>query len=787
MADSPTKDTSFLDALTLQSSSPRFSSSTSTAPSPTPQGEFHSMSLGIISPSASKGGGVVRFMETSVQVIPGGTRGDNVVHITSPEKICCGLIGNTGTKFCVKPADCNISTHTLPVRKHEVTKGLYILDKRTNGCLISPVVDTKGLDVSVINRLLTTELEGEEIRKEFILINSQEGSNDTEIDTGARSTLKKAVEFKTPSKSSVYKSSNLNEIVNKLYAIKEDELTLGTVKDELESDDVESKVVTLRNQYENTKLALPQFAETIDKLSSSLKDNIELTHGNIHHVKQIEGAIGMQSNILKGLNMEPTVWGSMADLLSLFQKSDSDLNDKNTRVNTTLSILQSRLQNVTSKKDLNSMKTDIINLLQTWKIAIETLTNRVTTIEEKSANKTTSKTSGINFSSLGISDSLNTNYNSDDDDSSSKHENLVTSLVNDITKRVSKLEKQSSEHGKDGLNGAVRFSGVTFTGRQDVGAWLDSALDNVGGIPPYGLFADPQLLLHWIWILLSGTTNSSARDMKDRISIEMSQDKTYAVDSYQHYIPLVFTGKKSSLLNTSGMDKSRLAQIPTFESWDDATGENGLKQQIAEGLALVRHSISDLIEETFENAPEVRAFALSMLHTSSSFIENLGTYMSETYNNFKDVVGNEKSVWGLVTFVVEQLFRKDFGQVRAKTIGAIDANNRTSGVKIIWSSIRCVDVAQQFMSHGIKNAPAVSASYVRFVITHSNMGKVANILEENKKIKARLAELETSIFAIKKMATDAKRVADQAMSKATAPPKKKKKVDSGTAVDSTQD
>ena len=71
MADSPTKDTSFLDALTLQSSSPRFSSSTSTAPSPTPQGEFHSMSLGIISPSASKGGGVVRFMETSVQVITG--------------------------------------------------------------------------------------------------------------------------------------------------------------------------------------------------------------------------------------------------------------------------------------------------------------------------------------------------------------------------------------------------------------------------------------------------------------------------------------------------------------------------------------------------------------------------------------------------------------------------------------------------------------------------------------------------------------------------------------------
>jgi hypothetical protein len=89
-----------------------------------------------------------------------------------------------------------------------------------------------------------------------------------------------------------------------------------------------------------------------------------------------------------------------------------------------------------------------------------------------------------------------------------------------------------------------------------------------------------------------------------------------------------------------------------------------------------------------------------MLHTSSSFIENLETFMSETYNNFKDVVGNEKSVWGLVTFIVEQLFHKNFGQVRAKTIGAMDANNQTSGIKIIWSSIRCIDVAQQFISHG---------------------------------------------------------------------------------------
>ena len=107
---------------------------------------------------------------------------------------------------------------------------------------------------------------------------------------------------------------------------------------------------------------------------------------------------------------------------------------------------------------------------------------------------------------------------------------------------------------------------------------------NTGEVPPYGIFADPQLLLHWVWITLSGVETSSAQDMKDCLFISMTQDKTYMVDLCQHYIPLVFTGRKSSLLNTGGMDKSCLSTILTFKSWDDTTGETGLKQQIAEVL-----------------------------------------------------------------------------------------------------------------------------------------------------------------------------------------------------------
>jgi hypothetical protein len=775
MSSTPPSSDSMFDTLNIQGSAAGTPPVASPAP---PKGEFQSLSLGISSPAGISSGGLRASSDNSIQVLPGVTIGTSVAYITEPEKLCCGQIGNSGTKFCIKANDCTTTTHVLPMRKHAATRGLYILDKRSSGCLINPVLDPTNLDESVILRLLETEADPEDLRNEFVLIASQDGSKDSEIDGVPRKAFLKTVNFKTPSKPKGQlfypNATNLVDIVSNFTTSSDEVSSESQVKFE-STEELSSAVSDLVSYYEGLKRILPSMAGTVDSLGDSLNDKTDLIYGSIQQVRQIEGTIGKQPQELKQKNTAPTIWGSISELLASLQKSESDANSRIELLKGLINTIESNLSHYNKTSDADNLKSDIFKLLTGWKGIIERVTERVTKLEQQPSISTPAGPSSSTFDSLGIATLPETTGTNPTQQIPSS----VSELMNSLTFRLEKLERQQADSGKESLSGAVRFSGVTFTSKEDVGAWLDSSLNSTGGVPPYGLFADPQLLLHWVWILLSGSTNSSARDMKDRISIEMSQDKTYAVDSYQHYIPLVFTGKKSSLLNTGGMDKSRLGQIPSFESWDDATGETGLKQQIAEGLSMVRHSISDLIEENFSNAPEVRAFALGMLNTSSSFIENLGTYMSETYNNFKDVVGNEKSVWGLVTFVVEQLFRKDFAQVRAKTIGAIDANNRSSGIKIIWSSIKCVDVAQQFMSQGIKNAPSVSASYVRFVITHSNMGKVSNILEDNKKLKRKIDDLESSIETIKKVAESAKKIADQAMSKAAGSStiKKKKKTE----------
>ena len=761
-------------------------------PSTPVSGEFSSSSLGIVAPSVGVGVDAKADVKSaSIQEDSALRRGTSVVQVLKPEELCLGLIGNTGTKFCIQQtAECKKASHSLPVNKFTALgSGLYISDNKT-GCFIEPCLDGSILDEGVVTRLLGLEVDFNEVRKEFVLVGSQDSSQDRDIDLYARTNLDKVISFKTPSKelsrSGGLNASKLTETIDSLLAMGSIKELNTPVKTESEGD-VATTVNKLTVQVDTLQKTIPTMAGVIDSVEVSLNQKTALLYGSLQQLKQLEGNLGNYPKLLENEGIEPTLWAAITNLVTgnKFVKEKSE--KENQRVKVELNELKMKSSSFASITALNDFKNELVSILQSWKITIEDLQNRVSDVERKATNYFASRSNGPSvtaadpssftlLNSLGISrPTINTSDTSNRNGTPSTSSTVLPVEISGLRDRVAKIEKQQSEHGREGLNGSVRFCGITLTGKDDLGAWLDKHSSNPGEVPPYGVFADPQLLLHWVWITLSGVETSSAQDMKDRLSISMTQDKTYAVDSCQHYVPLVFTGKKSSLLNTGGMEKSRLGTIPTFETWDDATGETGLKQQIAEVLVRVKDSIAELIEETFEDQHQIRAFALAMLHTSVSFIEKLGTYMSETYNNFKDVMGNGKSVWGLVTFVVEQIFRKDFGQVRAKTIGAIDANNRASGIKIIWSAIKCVDVAQQFMGHGIKNAPAVSASYVRFVITHSNMGKVNTIVEENKSLKRKIDDLESTVGTIKKLAENAKKLADQAISTANAAKKSKTK------------
>ena len=54
---------------------------------------------------------------------------------------------------------------------------------------------------------------------------------------------------------------------------------------------------------------------------------------------------------------------------------------------------------------------------------------------------------------------------------------------------------------------------LIFPDKDNFGAWIDNSLGNSGGISPFGLYADPQLVLHWVWVVLFGNTNNFTREI----------------------------------------------------------------------------------------------------------------------------------------------------------------------------------------------------------------------------------------------------------------------------------
>ena len=690
-------------------------------------------------------------------------KGKTIICIRNPNVICAGVIGTTGLKFCCNDKSCDIASHK---QKAKVNAGMYILDKHhTGGALLEPTIKEDRVNRATLEKLLNTELDLVSARDEIILLLNQD---DTTDDTRfkAKKSIQRSMEYKTPSKLRTqpdeFNPSDLTGITNQLYTVKEEAIkSLANTKlEDMSNEEAQARIAfgSLQADMDMCKALVPNMAAVIDALEANMNEKEMLMVGLTQRTNLIEAGIGNRSVKLDDQGYVPTIWGSLAQVVDQVDKMVQNTSTQDKENEMVKAQVNGLIASEAQRSQNTGLDPQLVAILQTWKQSIENLVSRTQAVENFCAGMKKDKTS-VPVTPVSLLPSLQVNSTSDSKAVSSGD-------LHELKTRIHKLER-SNERNTQGMSGAVRFSGVTFTGIRDVESWLDSfetAIDE--GLPPYGLFADPQLLLHWIWIVISGTTSTSARDMRDRIVIAITQDKLYAVDSFQHFVPLIFAGKKSSsLVNTGGMQKSRLDQIPTFENWDDVVGQYGLKQQIMECLGHVKDSISELIEETFSNCPELRAFTLAMLHTSASFIQSLATYMSETYNNFKDVVGDGKAVWGLVTYVVEQLFKKDFGQVRAKTIGAIDANNKASAVKIIWSSIRSVGVAQELMSYGIKNAPAVSASYVRFVITHSNMGRVSSLLEENKTLKRKHEELTTVVADVKKTAESAKKLADSAISR----------------------
>ena len=527
-------------------------------------------------------------------------------------------------------------------------------------------------------------------------------------------------------------------------------LAMGQLKEEMKS---------LNNYMANMSGRMDHaFWETMESIQEV---------GTMHLlIRELESIVGKQKRELVEKDMVLTLWDDIGSL-------DEDIN--------TLSLTKADGQD----RKLLSLKSDLWNVLGTYKEGIENLGIQLSDLKTQLINHTSITRVEDDPDSL-MSAVLNSTYpptNTAGPASTvglgiAMSGNTDPSVGETLNSRTKTLEEYNRHRDNQALIEAVRICDVTFTNEDDVESWLTKHGPNPDCIPKYGSFIDPLLLLHWAWSRLSGKevlhelTSQKKLDMTD---LDLKCRQSYGMD-----VPYVFTGSGgSSLLDTSGLEKSRFANVKSFQSWESHGLINGLRKRIESALNMIKTALSARIEKEFRGYPVLSSLAKEMLNISYTFVLSLNQYMTDTFQSFSSFeIGTEKEIWGLITFVVEQLFKKDFAEMRQVAIGSFDLENRDSGFMSIWCALWCVKLSRNLIVTGIKDTPSVSASYVRFVLTQSNMGKLGKLVDENLKLKHKAEALvETSLEEVKKLATEAMKRADQAMSKVTQSKKKKKNDD----------
>ncbi len=337
--------------------------------------------------------------------------------------------------------------------------------------------------------------------------------------------------------------------------------------------------------------------------------------------------------------------------------------------------------------------------------------------------------------------------------------------------RLKDLEDHNKLQTEQGLTTAVRLSGETFSKHEDVETWLikHGPASAGSGVPSYGLFICPLILYHWAFCRMAGVKelDSVLASLK---KLNLVERDLRALESFCTDLPFLLSGKKDGTLATpSNSVKSQLDNLKSYNDWELPGFQTGFRQLIEQHLQRIVNSLHSMIERTYIKHPFVIAMAKEMLSISHTFIQKLHAYISETFTNFKAMnIGSDKEIWHLVTFVVEQLFVTNFAKRCEEAIGTLDPNSRVSGFISIWCSMCSVDLVHTLVTTGIKDTPCVSTSYVRYVMSQSNMGKIGPLIEENKALKRSLEVTNLELSAVKRIATEAKRIADSAVSRINA-------------------
>ena len=337
----------------------------------------------------------------------------------------------------------------------------------------------------------------------------------------------------------------------------------------------------------------------------------------------------------------------------------------------------------------------------------------------------------------------------------------LTGMQENYEKLNSKLEQlnQSARAFASGdkSHDGVEIGNMSFPSRDDLREWVTDNLEDRNF--PFGIFLDVFSFLARIQITYNNLGDSMLKNLDLNDRIKLTNDKSTTLAGFINVIPPIF-GRSSGISSFASTKTTFLPVLKEKEAWETKARDGGAKGVIEDQIPNVLFQMRDLISSRLEGKSQAIMLVTTCLSISHSFVIDLARFISDTSMDLERSGFPHKQSWLLVTKLVVRIFGTDLDKVRAFISGKMDTKNpKELATDFLCATLRTIGVMKAYQRHGIENHPAISAKYVRFLVSNSALGSV-------QKFQTQIADLDVRVTEALSTAKAAQATAGTVMNKA---------------------
>ena len=177
--------------------------------------------------------------------------------------------------------------------------------------------------------------------------------------------------------------------------------------------------------------------------------------------------------------------------------------------------------------------------------------------------------------------------------------------------------------------------------------------------------------------------------------------------SFNNLFPLLFS--KASF---GGLDDSDcLPGLTSGDRWNN--GSLGLHHQIMQKMNDVSYQLDTNIRQVYRNHSESHRLAIDCVTASKRFVIDLIAFITQEYSTWQTRGFNKKEAW----WVVCQIIRRIFEDLESACVSVRHVRDKGimeyTSASIIFATLKCHEVMNQYVQHQFQEHPAVSSVITR--------------------------------------------------------------------------